>query len=189
VDNGILFAVATQDRRARIEVGYGLEGAVPDVIAKRILEDVVFDRFRAGDFEGGIEAGVDRLIAAARGEVVELPPAREGAPHEDPLAAVLFAVFFGTMFTTPLRRVRPLGAIAGGLLGGVIAWMSTASVRWSGLAFALAFLLGWILPAAIGGGRPGRFGRGGGGFGGRGGGGGFGGGGGRFGGGGASGRW
>ncbi len=192
VDNGILLAVAVKDRRARIEVGYGLEGVVPDVIAKRILEDVMFERFRAGDFAGGIEAGVDALISAARGEVVDLPPAREGSPHEDPLAAVLFAAFFGTLLTTPLRRPRPLGAVTGGLVGALLAWIATLNLRWGALAFAIAFVLGLVLPASIGGGGRGRHGRpifspGGGGFGGRGGG--FGGGGGRFGGGGASGGW
>jgi uncharacterized protein len=189
VDNGILVAVAVQDRRARIEVGYGLEGVVPDVIAKRTLEDVMFPRFRDGDFAGGIEAGADALIAAARGEVVERPPARPGSPHEDPITLVLFSALFGVLGSAPLRRVRPLRALLGGALAGAIAWWILESVGWTAAAFAVGFLLGWILPAAVGSGRSRR---GGpifapGGFGGRGGG--FGGGGGRFGGGGASGGW
>ena len=60
-DNGILLIVASKDRKARIEVGYGLEGVVPDAIAKRVIEDVMIPRFREGDMAGGIEAATDAL--------------------------------------------------------------------------------------------------------------------------------
>jgi uncharacterized protein len=195
VDNGILVAVAVQDRGARIEVGYGLEGVVPDVIAKRTLEDVMFPRFRSGDFAGGIEAGVDALIAAARGEVVDLPPARPGAPHEDPSSLVTFAIILATVLAAPLASWRPFGPVLGGLIAAGVAWLFPGDLRHAALAFAIAFALLWLLPSVLQRSRGrGRGGRGrpvfvprGGGFGGRGGG--FGGGGGRFGGGGASGRW
>jgi uncharacterized protein len=194
-DNGILVVVAPRDRRARIEVGYGLEGVVPDVVAKRVLEDVMFSHFRGGDFAGGIEAGVGALMQAARGEVVELPPARRGAPHADPLSVVFFAALLGTVVATPLRRARPLGSIVGGGIGGGITWLLLASLGWAAAAFVIAAALGAIGPASLGGGgrRGGPIffpsGRGGWGGGGGFGGGGFGGGGGGFGGGGASGSW
>lgn len=193
-DNGILVVVAPVDRRARIEVGYGLEGVVPDAIAKRVLEDVMFPHFRRGDFAAGIEAGVDALMAAARGERVALPPAREGAPHADPLSVVFFAALVGTIFASPLRRRPPLASLASGAAGGLLAWALLASLGWAAVGFALGFAMGLVSPGAIGGGRGRRGGPifvPGGGFGGRGGfgGGGFGGGGGGFGGGGASGSW
>lgn len=74
VDDGILFLVAKDDRRLRIEVGYGLEGAVPDLLAGRIIREQVTPRFQAGDYAGGIVAGVESLQRAINGEA--LPPLR-----------------------------------------------------------------------------------------------------------------
>lgn len=67
-NNGVLLAVFIEDRKMRIEVGYGLEGAIPDVIAKRIIENELKPRFRNNDFAGGLSAGVQALMQAARGE-------------------------------------------------------------------------------------------------------------------------
>lgn len=194
LDNGILLVVASQDRQARIEVGYGLEGAVPDAVAKRVLEDVMIPRFRAGDLAGGIEAGVDALLRAARGE--EIPAERRPQPllrsrgALDPLPTVFFVALLASFFSAPLRRRRPLAALVGGGASGLIAWLLLASLAWAALAGVLGAWFGAAGPAALGRGYRG-FGRAGGGFG-RGGGfggGGFRGGGGGFGGGGASGRW
>jgi uncharacterized protein len=201
LDNGLLLVVSKGDRRARVEVGYGLEGVVPDVVAKRALEDAAFPHFRSGDYAGGIEAGVDALIRAARGEVVpvERRPARRGAPHEDPMAAVAFGGFLALMLALPFRRrrprVRPGPVVVGALVSGVVAALMLQERPWTGLGAlvgALAGALGQVLPRDMGGSwQPGGgwsgggFGRGGG-FGG---GGGFSGGGGGFGGGGASGSW
>jgi len=195
LDNGILLLVAVQDRQARIEVGYGLEGVVPDVIAKRVLEDVILPHFRAGDPAAGIAAGVAALMQAARGEQipVERRPARRGAPHEDPLSVLGFAAMFAAMLGAPFRRARLLGALLGGAVAGGITWLILSRVGWAASAFVLGACLGAV--GASGAGARRRRGPGGifvpGGFGGRGGGfgGGFGGGGGGFGGGGASGRW
>jgi uncharacterized protein len=192
LDNGILLLVAAQDRQARIEVGYGLEGVVPDAVAKRVLEDVMFPRFRAGDPSGGIEAGVEALMRAARGEEIPLErrPARRGVPHEDPISVLGFAAMFGAMFGAPFRRARLLGALLGGAVASGITWWLLGRVAWALLAFALGAALGAAGLVSRGRGRrsgvfvPGGFGGRGGGF--RGG---FGGGGGGFGGGGASGRW
>jgi uncharacterized protein len=204
LDNGLLLVVAAQDRRARVEVGYGLEGAVPDVVAKRVLEDAMFPRFRAGDFAGGIEAAVQGLLRATRGEVVpaERRPARPGGPNADALAVVLFAALFAGSFVLPFtgvafRRAPAPRALVSGLASGGLAWWLLASLGWAALAFGLGLLVGLVAPGFAGAarGRGGRHGGvffpGGGGFG-RGGGfggGGFRGGGGGFGGGGASGGW
>jgi uncharacterized protein len=73
-NDGILFLISKNDRKLRLEVGLGLEGDVPDALAGRIIQDVVVPRFRAGDFEGGIAAGVDAIVAAAEGSYS--PPPR-----------------------------------------------------------------------------------------------------------------
>src|SRR5207344_3150798 len=75
VDDGALLLVAKDDRALRIEVGYGLEGALPDAIAKRIVEDIIVPRFKSGDFYGGIDAGVEGMIKVVDGE--PLPPPQQ----------------------------------------------------------------------------------------------------------------
>jgi uncharacterized protein len=194
VDDGVLVVVADQDRAARIEVGYGLEGAIPDAIAKRVIEDVMIPRFRGGDFAGGIEAGVDAITKAARGEALPPPPRRSprGGGGGDPLGLVFFAALLSSVLWLPFRggKRRPLGALLGGLTAAGVTWLFLRVAFWSALAFGLGLLFGWMGPSG-GGGRRGRS-WGGGGFGGggwSGGGGGWSGGGGGFGGGGASGRW
>jgi uncharacterized protein len=202
VDNGILVLVSKGDRRARIEVGYGLEGIVPDAVANRIVEDVMIPRFRSGDYPGGIEAGVDALMQTARGEVVpELQRRAHGRRSgQDPLAllflAAILGMFAGMPFRSVGRRGTPIGALAGAGVAGFVVHVALAAWGWTAAALLLGGLAGWNGPA---GGIPGRGlgpwggfgGLGGGGFGGGGfgGGGGFSGGGGGFGGGGASGSW
>jgi uncharacterized protein len=195
-DDGVLLLVAKDDRRLRIEVGRGLEGALTDLACKRIIEETIVPRFRGGDFAGGIEAGLDRILAVIEGE--PLPPpdprwTRDALPIESlgPLALL------GLPFLAVVLRalLGPPGAFVAAALAGGLGWLATRQ-----LAFALGFglftlLFGLVLArrrrwasrrgrAGPGGGG----GFGGGGFGG-GGGGGFGGGGGSFGGGGASGSW
>jgi uncharacterized protein len=197
VDNGMLLVVAVQDRRARVEVGYGLEGAVPDAVAKRIVADELAPRMRAGDPVGAIDAGVEAMMRAARTEVVpdaKRPRVRDAVGAVDPLAVVFFSAFAGSLLSLPLRarRRHPIAGALSAAAGGGLAWWILASLGWAGLAALLALLFTRGGPATGGFGRRGGFGLpggfGGGGFG-RGGGGGFSGGGGRFGGGGASGGW
>jgi uncharacterized protein len=89
-DNGAVLFVFVNDRTMRIETGYGLEGALPDQLAGRILDEQVRPRFRAGDWTGGLEAGIDGILAATRGEY-EAPPKK--AP-EVPIVPILILVFF-----------------------------------------------------------------------------------------------
>lgn len=202
IDDGVLLLVARDDRRLRIEVGYGLEGAIPDARARQVIDEFIAPRFRQGDFAGGIEAGVDALARLIDGE--ELPaPARARAGEEqagtDWVAALLFAFFVGLILRQMFGRV--IGSAAGALFGGI--GMSNLG---AGMPLAIgAGLVVFLVLLSIGGGGMGRTGAhtwrsgpGGfpGGFGGGGGfprgggsGGGFRGGGGGFGGGGASGRW
>jgi uncharacterized protein len=198
VDDGVLLLVAVRDRNMRVEVGYGLEGALPDARARRIISEVITPHFRRDDFAGGISAGADAIAAAIRGE--DLPPPREsvrdGRPDVFNLLPVILVV--AVVLGTPLKRMLGLlpGAAATGGIAGVVSWLLVGAAGAAILAGLVAFAVSLL---SIGG--PGRwssgggFGRGGfgGGFGGRGGfgggGGGFSGGGGSFGGGGASGRW
>lgn len=90
-DNGAILFVFVDDRKMRIETGYGLEGALPDQLAARILDLEVRPRFRAGDWAGGLEAGIDAILAATRGEYKAPPPKKaEGVP----LVAILIILFF-----------------------------------------------------------------------------------------------
>ena len=68
LDNGAILFVFVQDHKMRIHTGYGLEGALPDITCKRIIDDEIAPRFKAGDFNGGLTAGVNAMIAATRGE-------------------------------------------------------------------------------------------------------------------------
>src|SRR6266850_570645 len=82
VDDGALLVVAKNDRHLRIEVGYGLEGALTDVTTKRIIDEVITPKFKSGDFAGGISAGVERMIALVNGEKLPAPePAHWDSPN------------------------------------------------------------------------------------------------------------
>lgn len=195
-DDGILLLVAKDDRRDRIEVGYGLEGAVPDAATARIRREFIESRFKTGDFYGGIEAGVDALIGLINGEALPPPKQAPGRGRARDfghtlLIGVFVAFFLRRLFgRAPILLRTPLGAaITGGLL-----WLLAATVG-AGLIGAVIGGVLMLIPGgtgrSIGGGGWGGFGGGGfggGGFGG-GGGGGFSGGGGSFGGGGSSGSW
>lgn len=199
VDDGALLLVAKNDRRVRIEVGYGLEGALSDAVSNRIVDETITPHFKAGDFDGGVEAGVNQMIAVVSGEPLPAPD-KKWERHgnlNNILPLLLVAVF---VVSGVLRAIfgRVFGSVAtGGIVGG-LAWLFSHLVPiglGAGLvAFMFAMLTGgtsrsWSAGRGWGGGFGGGWGGGfgGGGFGG--GGGGFSGGGGGGGGGGASGSW
>lgn len=167
-DNGAILFVFVDDHKVRIEVGYGLEGVLPDVTANRIIQDEIVPRFRSGDMPGGIEAGVDAMIAATKGEykgtgtTVNERSRRRGPNISGCFIPAIFFIFFVLPLLARRRR-------RGRTFGGSGWWLGPGGFG------------GW------GGGSGGGWGGGGGGF--SGGGGGFSGGGGSFGGGGASGSW
>jgi uncharacterized protein len=200
VDDGAYLIVAKNDRRVRIEVGYGLEGALPDAIANRIITETITPHFKLGDYDGGVEAGVDQMISVVNGEPLPAPD-RKWEHHSNlgnllPLLLVVVFVASGV-----LRAIfgRLLGSVATGGLTGGIAWLLShflpIGLGAGIVAFLFAMLAGsssrsWSAGSGWGGGFGGGLGGGGlgGGFRG-GGGGGFSGGGGGGGGGGASGGW
>ena len=103
LDDGLVLFVFPQDRKLRIEVGYGLESRVPDVVASRIIRDTIVPAIKAGDHDGAITAGVDRLLAAIGGRAGELPvpvalPPPPSASYELIgliVVAVALLIFFG----------------------------------------------------------------------------------------------
>ena len=190
VDDGVLLAIAKDDRELHIEVGYGLEGPLPDAIAKRIIEEDIVPRFKQGDFYGGIRAGTDRVMRVIEGEPLPAPPRGIQKPGSRGLDLIVPLLFFVVVLGGVLRAIlgRFLGGAAAGGIAGFAAWVLTGT-----LAVALIAALFGFLVILMGGGRRMGYGgwssRGGWGGGGFGGGGGFRGGGGMSGGGGASGRW
>ncbi len=181
-DDGVLLLVAKNDRTLRIEVGYGLEGAIPDAVAKRVIAETITPRFKQGDFPGGIQAGVDALSRLIQGEPLPEPKTDFSwlsAMSLDDILGVtaLFVFIVGGM----LRAI--FGTLLGALLAGLVAFFGGWLLgSWVVGLFAgfIVFFLTLVGVSFISGGGGG----GGGGFGG-----GFGGGGGGFGGGGASGSW
>ena len=196
VDDGALLVVAKDDRAMRIEVGYGLEGALNDATAKRIVSEVITPRFREGDFFGGISAGVDRMMRVIEGEPLPAPARSAPAVSGDTFQYLPILLVAALVVGGVLRAIlgRALGALAAGGAVGMLAWILAGTLFIGIAAGILAFF--FTLVGGFGG-RGGRFpggyyggsGWGGGSGGSWGGGGGFSGGGGGFGGGGASGRW
>ncbi|MEE4144913.1 MAG: YgcG family protein [Halieaceae bacterium] len=196
VDDGVLLLVARDDRRMRIEVGYGLEGAIPDARARQIIDTIMAPYFRGGDFAGGIMAGSDAIIALVRGEQLPAPAARNARDSSELEGLLPVILIIALVLGGLLRRSFGAfpGSVATGAITGAITWLLVGILGAALLAAVVAFFI-----SLLGGGGPGAWsnrggyggGFGGGGFGGRGSGlgGGFGGGGGGFGGGGASGGW
>jgi len=197
-DDGVLLLIAKNDRAVRIEVGYGLEGAIPDAANARIIREYIAPKFRSGDYFGGIGDAVGALTQLIEGE--PLPAPVRGAPREQHgpgfQGVFVIALFAGIFLRGVLGRAHALvrAPVGGAIIGGLLWLLVSAGAGVLGAVMGGVFML---LPGgagrSIGGGGWGGFGGfGGGGFGGGGGGfggGGFSGGGGSFGGGGASGSW
>ena len=199
-DNGVLFLVAKNDRKMRFEVGYGLEGVLPDVIANRIIREDVAPAFREGRFAAGINAGVDRVIAVVGGG--SLPPTSPVATKARTGGFAFDQYLFILLFVVPvagavLRRMfgRLGGSVVGGGMAGALLWLVVGSILFAVIGGLVVFVV--MVAMGMGGGtahRGGGWTSTGSGWGGGGGGsssssGGFSGGGGSFGGGGSSGSW
>lgn len=189
VDDGVLLLIAKEDHKLRIEVGYGLEGILPDAVAKRIIAEDITPRFKQGDFFGGIDAGVTHIMAVVQGETLPAPQPSSKSQNTDyePLFVVLF---FGTLIGGSLLR-RILGKLPGALVTGSLVGLVVFLVNVGLIIAVIAGIVAFFITASTGGrgmdigSNYGGWSGGGGGFGG----GNFGGGGGGFGGGGASGEW
>lgn len=185
IDDGVILIVAKDDRTLRLEVGYGLEGAIPDAIARRVIAETITPHFKAGDYYGGIDAGVQQLMRVIEGE--PLPPPSEARSNGDDGPFVMLII--GGMVAGWL-----LSLLMGRPAAGGVAALGSGAVGAMLLGFTplLLFIAVFVFAGVAGGGRRGGgwtsggggFGRGGGYGGGS-----WGGGGGGFGGGGATGRW
>jgi len=203
VGDGLLIVVAKNDRKVWIAPAKALEGAVPDLAARQIIQNIITPAFKKNDFAGGLSAGADALMARIKGEALPLPtdqPGRQAKPASQGIDWETLAMFFfvgvpvvGSVLTAVMGR--KLGAVvtAGGT--GALAGLVSSSMVLGGVAGVVALVLVGVLGLGAAGRRGGLglpviFGGGGGGWGGGGGGGGFSsGGGGDFGGGGAGGSW
>jgi uncharacterized protein len=185
IDDGVILIVAKDDRKLRLEVGYGLEGAIPDAIAKRVIAETITPYFKAGDYYGGIDAGVQQLMRVIEGEPLP-PPSEAGSNGGDGAFVMLIVGGMIAGWLLSLLMGRPAAAGVAALGSGAVGAMLL------GFTPLLLFIAVFVFAGVVGGGRHGGgwtsggggFGRGGG-FGG----GSWGGGGGGFGGGGASGSW
>lgn len=183
VDDGVILIVAKDDQKLRLEVGYGLEGVIPDAVAKRIISETITPYFKNGDYAGGIDAGVTQLMGLIEGEALPTPTDGQGQAQDD--GAFMFILMAGLIagFMLSVVMGRFMGGVLAGLGSGVL------SALFFGLTFLSAVFVGLMIFFIVGlhsfGGRGWSSG---GGFGGTGGGS-WSGGGGRFGGGGASGSW
>jgi uncharacterized protein len=146
VDDGALLVIAKNDHKLRIEVGYGLEGALTDVTSQRIIDEIITPKFKNGDFAGGISAGVDRIIGVIDGEPLPPPAPRPQRQSDNsdffqflnpfnPFTIIIVLVLGGVF-----RHVfgRLFGSIATGGLIGVVAWFIFGSLILSGIAGLIA---------------------------------------------------
>ncbi|CAN5435902.1 YgcG family protein [soil metagenome] len=187
VDDGALLLIAKNDRKLRIEVGYGLEGVLNDATSKRIIDEIITPKFRSGDFAGGISDGVDRILKVIDGEPLPAPEAKREPVDLSAIGDYFPFLFIGTLMAGGIFRAllgRLLGSLVAGGGIGLIMWFLIGALPLAAIAGLIVFvltLIGDTLVSSGGGGR--------GGYGGGVSSGGFSGGGGSFGGGGASGSW
>ncbi|HEY0328206.1 MAG TPA: YgcG family protein [Rhodopseudomonas sp.] len=161
IDDGAILLVAKADRKLRIEVGYGLEGALNDVTAKRIIDEIITPKFKAGDFAGGIEDGIDKMLGVIDGEPLPVPQPQHdwGEGGFDPGELFNPVLIIAALALSGIMRAmlgRLLGAVATGGLVGVIAWLIAASLITAGLAALLSFVFALFSDAFTSGGGYGR---------------------------------
>ena len=155
IDDGVLLVVAKDDRKVRIEVGYGLEGAIPDIAAGRVIQEYLVPKFRAGDYAGGIVDATAQLVKLVDGEPLPEPVA-DHATGTDRGAGWLFALFVAFIVGQVARGMfsrLPAGlrALLGGGASGGVAWMLSSVLLVGGLGAFIGVLLG--LASGGGGGR------------------------------------
>src|SRR5436190_7163471 len=148
VDDGVLFVIAKQERKMRIQTGRGVQGSLTDILAKRIVADVVAPRFRTGDFAGGINEAVDSIMKAIEGESLPLPSSKPQGRKVDTVSSygdfLWIAFFLVPVVAMILRGLvgRFLGAgLTGGVAGLAAAWIF-GSLVFGVVAAIVAFIVG-----------------------------------------------
>ncbi|MGY4433823.1 uncharacterized protein ACVWWO_006300 [Bradyrhizobium sp. F1.13.1] len=130
VDDGAILVVAKNDRHLRIEVGYGLEGALTDVTSRRIIDEAITPKFRSGDFAGGITAGVDRMIRVIDGEPLPTPSRSVNFGDWNDVEPLFYFLLFGPLVIGGILRSifgRLFGSGITGAIVGVLAWFVIGS--------------------------------------------------------------
>ncbi len=166
VGDGLLVVVAKNDRKLRIEVSKTLEGAIPDLMASRVMDEAITPRFKAGDFAGGLDAGVAQLMALVRGEALPAPAAARGNASQgmDTWMGLLFAVLVGGSIARNILGGK-LGSLLTGGAAGYAVMAATSSLLFAGLAGLAAALFTLIVKPGQGGPRGAQWGSTGGGWG------------------------
>lgn len=129
VDDGAILVVALQDRTLRIEVGYGLEGALTDITSKRIIEEIIVPQFRQGDFAGGVAAGVDQMIKVIEGEPLPEPVAQQTANNSSTIEDIAPVLFMLSLFVGGFLR-KTIGKLPAALATGGLCVRGGLVVRW-----------------------------------------------------------
>ena len=134
VDDGVILIVAKEDRKLRLEVGYGLEGAIPDAIAKRVIAETITPFFKIGDYAGGIDAGVTQLMQLIEGETLPVP---DNVPSARLNEGTFMFILFGGLIAGFV-----LSAMMGRVMGGMLAGLGTGAVAalFFGLSFAVVLI-------------------------------------------------
>lgn len=154
VGDGLLLIVATSDRKLRFEVAKSLEGAIPDLAAKQIIDEAISPRFKQGDYAGGLDAGVDQIAARIKGEALPVPSqggANSGGSETFDWQNLIVFVFFGVfMVGSVVRRIlgNKLGSVVTGGAVGVLVNMVTGSVLIA--VFAAFVAMVFVLISSVG---------------------------------------
>ncbi|MBL6987517.1 MAG: YgcG family protein [Methylobacter sp.] len=136
VDDGVILLVAKDDRKLRLEVGYGLEGVIPDAIAKRVIAETITPYFKNGDYAGGIDAGVEQLMKLIEGEELLAPSENTDSPQDE--GGVMMVLVVGLIVGFVLSAM--MGQVMGGMLSGVLSGL--VATLFMGLTFSLAMFVG-----------------------------------------------
>ena len=145
--DGVLILVAKDDHKLRIEVDSGLQGAIPDLIAKRIVSEIIAPKFKQGDFYGGLDAGIDKLIGLVDGEALPAPSSRasNGKTIENILPILLFGGLVSGLFLRSRFGTFFGSALNGGLLGGVVTLLGLTlggAAIFAFVAFIITMMMG-----------------------------------------------
>lgn len=139
VDDGVILIVAKDDRKLRLEVGYGLEGIIPDAVAKRIIAETITPYFKKNDYAGGIDAGVMQLMQLIDGEALSAPSASPEDKRNE--QAFVFVLVGGVLAGSVLSAI--MGSVISGMLAGLASGMVAVLVL--GLTIELALTVGLLV--------------------------------------------
>jgi uncharacterized protein len=143
IDDGVIFIIAKTDRKMRLEVGYGLEGAIPDAIAKRVIEETITPYFKNNDYAGGIDAGIKQLIKLIDGEALPTPTTGTDASSSFITISIfglfVFSTFLSPIISTLLGSYRTIGVFVLSIGAGL------AGVLWLSIPFGTAILIAVLI--------------------------------------------